>query len=292
MAQTLNKPTAIANPNFGTGGSPWTAVCASSTFNEYYVNFKWSASPSVLSDNTFVLELSDATGSFASPTALTTVTDKNSTTDFDIRFEIPITLRGTGYKLRVKSTSPELYSPATQAYNMYYIDYKNPIQITENGSGSIGDGTISICNGSTAIIAVDNVPNSETYQYIWRKSSTILSETGPSLTVSESGMYSVEIDYGSVCSGSAGTLSNMITVETGTALGVTGQVYHHHHYQIHQQKLLIVKAKQLAHWKLPSQILISFILGIKMVLLYKLKLKEVIPTPLILMILILQGPIL
>ncbi|MFW2377207.1 MAG: gliding motility-associated C-terminal domain-containing protein [Cellulophaga baltica] len=221
MAQTLNKPTAIANPNFGTGGSPWTAVCASSTFNEYYVNFKWSASPSVLSDNTFVLELSDATGSFASPTALTTVTDKNSTTDFDIRFEIPITLRGTGYKLRVKSTSPELYSPATQAYNMYYIDYKNPIQITENGSGSIGDGTISICNGSTAIIAVDNVPNSETYQYIWRKSSTILSETGPSLTVSESGMYSVEIDYGSVCSGSAGTLSNMITVETGTALGVT-----------------------------------------------------------------------
>ncbi|QXP51097.1 gliding motility-associated C-terminal domain-containing protein [Cellulophaga sp. HaHa_2_1] len=221
MAQTLNKPTAIANPNFGTGGSPWTAVCASSTFNEYYVNFKWSASPSVLSDNTFVLELSDATGSFASPTALTTVTDKNSITDFDIRFVIPLTLRGTGYKLRVKSTSPELYSPATQAYNMYYIDYKNPIQITENGSGSIGDGTISICNGSTAVIAVDNVPNSETYQYIWRKSSTILSETGPSLTVSESGMYSVEIDYGSVCSGSAGTLSNMITVETGTALGVT-----------------------------------------------------------------------
>ncbi|MFI8603816.1 gliding motility-associated C-terminal domain-containing protein [Cellulophaga baltica] len=220
MAQTLNKPTAIANPNFGSGGSPWTAACASATFNDYYVNFKWST-PNVLSDNTFVLELSDATGSFASPTALTTVTDKNSSMDFDIKFSLPTTTRGDGYKLRVKSTSPEIYSPATQAYNMYYIDYKNPIQITENGSGNIGDGTISICNGSTAIIATDNVPNSETYNYIWRKSSTILSETGPSLTVSESGMYSVEIDYGSVCSGSAGTLSNMITVETGTALGVT-----------------------------------------------------------------------
>ncbi|MBO0591262.1 gliding motility-associated C-terminal domain-containing protein [Cellulophaga sp. E16_2] len=221
MAQTLNKPTAIQNPNFGTGGSAWTAVCASSTFNEYYVNFKWSASPSVLSDNTFVLELSDATGSFSSPTTLTTVTDKNSTTDFDIRFVIPLTLRGTGYKLRVKSTSPELYSPASQAYNMYYVDYKSPVQITENGSGSIGDGTISICDGNTAVIAVDNVPNAETYKYIWRKSSTILSETGPTLTVSESGMYNVELDYGAICSGSAGTLSNSITVETGASLGVT-----------------------------------------------------------------------
>ncbi|WP_233268660.1 gliding motility-associated C-terminal domain-containing protein [Cellulophaga sp. L1A9] len=220
MAQTLNKPTAIANPNFGSGGSPWTAACASATFNDYYVNFTWST-PNVLSDNTFVLELSDATGSFSSPTALTTVTDKNSTMDFDIKFSLPITTRGDSYKLRVKSTSPEIYSPATQAYNMYYIDYKNPIQITENGSGSIGDGTISICDGNTAVIAVDNVPNSETYQYIWRKSSTILSETGPSLTVTDAGLYNVEIDYGSVCSGSAGTLSNIITVETGDALGVT-----------------------------------------------------------------------
>lgn len=221
FAQTLNKPTPIANPNFGSGGSPWTAACASASFNEYYVNFKWSASPTVNSDNTFVLELSNALGDFTTPTALTTVTDKNSTTDFNIKFALPTTTRGTGYKLRVKSTSPVLYSPATNGYNMYYIDYKNPIQITENGSGSIGDGTISICGGNTAVIAVDNVPNANTYQYIWRKSSTTLSETGSSITVSEAGMYSVEIDYGPACSGSAGTLSNLITVESGTALGVT-----------------------------------------------------------------------
>ncbi len=221
IAQTLNKPTPIANPTFGSGGSPWTAACASASFNDYYVNFKWSATPTVNSDNTFVLELSNASGDFTSPTALTTITDKNSTTDFNIKFSLPTTTRGTGYKLRVKSTSPVKYSPATNGYNMYYIDYKNPIQITENGSGNIGDGTISICGGNTAVIAVDNVPNANTYQYIWRKSSTTLAETGPSITVSEAGMYSVEIDYGPMCSGSAGTLSNLITVETGTALGVT-----------------------------------------------------------------------
>ena len=221
IGQTLNKPTPIKNPNFGSGGSPWTAACASASFNEYFVNFTWSASPTVNSDNTFVLQLSNASGDFTSPTTLATITDKNNVTDFDIQFSIPATTRGTGYKLRVKSTSPVLYSPETSAYNMFYIDYKNPIQITENGSGSIGDGTISICGGSTAVISVDNVPNANTYQYIWRKSSTILSETGPSITVSSAGMYSVEIDYGPVCSGSAGTLSNLITVNSGTALGVT-----------------------------------------------------------------------
>ena len=221
FAQTLNKPTPIKNPNFGSGGSPWTSACASASFNQYFVNFTWSASPTVNSDNTFVLELSNGSGEFTSPVALATITDKNSITDFNIEFAIPTDTRGTNYKLRVKSTSPVLYSPTTAGYNMYYIDYKNPIQITENGSGTIGDGSMSICSGNSGIIAIDNVPNAETYQYIWRKSSTVLSEKGPSLTVSESGMYSVEIDYGPVCSGSAGTLSNLITVNSGTALGVT-----------------------------------------------------------------------
>ncbi len=221
VGQTLNEPEPISNPNFGSSGSPWTAICASSSFNEYFVNFTWSPTPSVDSDNSFILELSDANGSFESPTTLTTITDKNSTTDFDIEFQIPTTTRGDGYKLRVKSTNPELYSPETDAYEMYYIDYKNPISITENGSGAIGDGTISICGGNTAVIAVDNVTNADTYQYIWRKSSTILSETSYSITVSEAGSYTAEIDYGLTCSSSAGTLSNMITVETGSALGVT-----------------------------------------------------------------------
>ncbi|MBU2995901.1 gliding motility-associated C-terminal domain-containing protein [Cellulophaga baltica] len=221
VGQTLNQPEPIANPNFGSGGDPWTAICASSTFNEYFVNFTWSPTPSVDSDNSFILELSDADGNFNSPTTLATVTDKNSTTDFDIEFAIPITTRGDNYKLRVKSTNPELYSPETDAFEMYYIDYKNPISITEDGSGTIGDGTISICDGNSAVIEVDNVPDADTYQYIWRRSSTILSETSYSITVSEAGSYTAEIDYGLTCSGSAGTLSNMITVETGTALGVT-----------------------------------------------------------------------
>jgi len=221
IAQTLNTPTPIKNPNFGGSGSAWTSACASATFNEYFVNFTWVASPNVNSDNNFVLELSNASGDFTTPTALTTITDKNSNIDFNIKFVLPTNTRGSGYKLRVKSTSPVLYSPATIGYNMYYIDYKSPIRITENGSGVIANGKISVCDGGSAVIAVDNVPNAETYQYIWRKSSTVLAAKGPSITVSDSGMYTVEIDYGQVCSGSAGTLSNLITVEAGTKIGIS-----------------------------------------------------------------------
>lgn len=220
VAQTLNTPTPIRNPNFGGSGAGWTAACASASFNEYFVNFTWSANPNVNSDNTFVLELSDATGNFTNPIVLTTVTDRNNSNDFNIQFSLPTNTRGNGYKLRVKSTSPVLFSPETIAYNMYYINYRNPIRITENGSGIIGNGKIAICDGGTAVIAVDNVPNAETYQYIWRRSSTVLPDKGPSITVSQNGMYSVEIDYGNVCSGSAGTLSNLITVEGGTKLGI------------------------------------------------------------------------
>lgn len=220
VAQTLNRPTPIRNPNFGGSGAGWTAACASASFNEYFVNFTWSGTPNVNSDNTFVLELSDATGNFTNPTALTTITDKNNSNDFNIQFSLPSNTRGNGYKLRVKSTSPVLFSPETIAYNMYYINYRNPIRITENGSGIIGNGKIAICDGGTAVIAVDNVPNAETYQYIWRRSSTVLPDKSASITVSNNGMYSVEIDYGNVCSGSAGTLSNLITVEGGTKLGV------------------------------------------------------------------------
>lgn len=221
VAQTLNRPVPIKNPNFGGTGGPWTSACPSISFNEYYVNFTWVANPNVNSDNTFVLELSNGEGDFTNPTALTIVSDKNNDTNFDIRFVLPTTTRGSNYKLRVKSTSPVLFSPETAGFNMYYLDYRNPIRITENGRGVIGNGTISLCNGGTATIAIDNVPNADTYQYIWRRSSTVLPDKGPSITVSQGGMYTVEIDYGPVCSGSAGTLSNMITVEVGTALGVS-----------------------------------------------------------------------
>ena len=98
-AQTLNKPTPADNPNLA-GNSVWTAACASATFNEYYINFTWL--PTVNSDNQFVLELSDASGSFGSPTELARVADKNSDFDFEFSFALPTDTRGDAYRFRVQ----------------------------------------------------------------------------------------------------------------------------------------------------------------------------------------------
>ena len=219
QAQVLNKPTAADNPNLA-GNSAWTAACASGGFNEYYVNFTWSP-PVVDSKNEFILELSDADGYFGSSTELARATDKNTTFDFDFSFSLPNDIRGENFKFRVRSTNPAKTSPPSEAFPMYYIDYNSPLLISENGSGSIpSGGEIQLCGAGSVTLKAHNIPNPGTYKYNWYRSGTPLGEKSESITVSQPGIYYVEVDYGSVCSGSANTLSNFITISTGSSLGI------------------------------------------------------------------------
>ncbi|MCG2459219.1 gliding motility-associated C-terminal domain-containing protein [Flavobacteriaceae bacterium F89] len=218
-AQTLNKPTPADNPNLP-GNSAWNAACASQDFNEYFINFTWNT-PLVASDNKFILELSDANGSFGSPVELASESNKNTVFNFDFQFALPVDTRGENYKFRVRSTNPAKTSPASDAFPMYYIDFKSAILISQNGDGVIPPGgAIEICNGNSVTLAVHNVPNENTYKYIWYRSGTRLPDNGPSVTVSQTGNYAVEMDYGSICSSSANTLSNSIAINAGTSLGI------------------------------------------------------------------------
>ncbi len=217
-SQILNAPVPIPLPG---GSSPWTSICASSTFNDYSVNFTWINAPAVNNDNKFILELSDANGNFGSPVALATFSDKNTTYDFDINFLLPTDIQGENYKIRVKSTSPEKFSPTSGPYSMYYVNFKKQILLSQDGNGTIPSGQkIEICEGTAVTLAPHNVPNADTYKYNWYRSGTLLSEKGPSLTTTQAGMYYVFIDYGSVCSSASGTESIIIEVTTGTKLGV------------------------------------------------------------------------
>lgn len=218
-AQVLNKPVPADNPNLA-GNAAWTAACASSGFNEYFVNFTWGP-PVVNSNNEFILELSDAYGNFGSPTELARVSDKNTTFDFEFQFSLPTETRGENFKFRVRSTSPAKTSPSSDPFPMYFIDYNAPLLISENGSGSIpSGGEIQLCGGGSVTLKPHNIPNAGTYIYNWYKSGTLLAEKSESITVSEPGMYYVELDYGSVCSGSANTLSNTIEISTGNSMGI------------------------------------------------------------------------
>ena len=217
-AQVLNAPVAAPNQTPPPGSSPWDKACASSSFNDYWVNFTWSP-PLVNGDNEFILELSDASGSFASPVELTRDATKNTNFDFYIQFSLPADTRGEGYKMRVRSTSPAVIGAASAAYPMYYIDVNSGLTVRQQGNADFGDGTAEVCNGNSITLEVYNLPNANTYQYNWYRSGSPLAEKSESITVSQAGMYNVEIDYGA-CSGSGNTLSNIIDVTTGASLGI------------------------------------------------------------------------
>jgi len=217
-AQVLNAPEAAPNQTPPAGSTPWSAACASPSFNDYWAQFTWGP-PLVNSDNEFILELSDANGSFSSPVELARDGSKNTTFDFYFQFSLPQDTRGEGYRLRVRSTSPAATSPASVAYPMYYLDVNSALTIRPQGQADFGDGTAEVCDGNAITLEVYDLPNANTYQYNWYRSGTPLADTGPSITVTQGGMYNVEIDYGA-CSGSGNTLSNLIDVTSGTSLGV------------------------------------------------------------------------
>lgn len=217
-AQVLNAPEAAPNQTPPAGTTPWSAACASGSFNDYWVNFTWSP-PLVNSDNEFILEMSDASGNFGSAIELARDGSRNTTFDFHFQFTLPANTRGEGYRLRVRSTSPAKTSPASVAYPMYYLDVNSGITIRPQGQADFGDGTAQVCDGNSITLEVYNLPNSNTYQYNWYRSGSLLAEKGPSITVVQGGMYNAEIDFGS-CSGSGNTLSNLIDVTTGSSLGI------------------------------------------------------------------------
>ncbi len=217
-AQVLNAPEAAPNQTPPAGSTPWGAACASASFNDYWVNFTWSP-PLVNSDNEFILELSDASGSFSNATELARDGSKNTEFDFYFQFSLPTDTRGEGYRLRVRSTSPAITSPVSVAYPMYYLDVNSGITVRPQGQADFGDGTAQVCDGNSITLEVYGLPNADTYNYNWYRSGTLLADKGSSIVVSQAGMYNAEIDYGS-CSGSGNTLSNIIDVTTGSSLGI------------------------------------------------------------------------
>ncbi|MDP5061585.1 MAG: gliding motility-associated C-terminal domain-containing protein [Maribacter sp.] len=220
QAIVINAPEPADNPNLS-GSTPWSAVCAGNGgFNEYFVNITWIGTANA--GNEFILELSDASGSFATPVTLKTITDQNTVKDFDTSFAIPTDTRGEGYKMRVRSTDPVKLGNESAAFNMYYMDVTSNLNISELGNG-VPPGTV--CSTGAITLRVDNIANPETYQYIWFRSGTELTtETGHTLNVTQSGMYNVYIDYGPRCTGSGNTDSNIVDVTiggSGTGIAVT-----------------------------------------------------------------------
>ncbi|MDO6516147.1 gliding motility-associated C-terminal domain-containing protein [Zobellia uliginosa] len=222
-AQTvvLQAPKPAGNPNFGDqpNENQWTQICAGNAgFNQYFATIDWAGNPN--SDNEWILELSDSSGSFSNPVELGRESSNTTVKNPGFEFQLPTTARGSGYKMRVRSTSPATTGPETTAYSMYYLGYTSNLHMSPNGDGTT-PGTVESCGGTQITLTVDNIPAAElnTYQYSWYRSGTKLAETGPSITTDGAGEYFVFLDYGA-CTGSANTESNHIILNSGISTGI------------------------------------------------------------------------
>ncbi|MRI01108.1 gliding motility-associated C-terminal domain-containing protein [Kriegella sp. EG-1] len=219
-AQLIANLEVLPADNPDTGGSAWNKICAGNNgnFNQY---FAWAAFDGASNaGNEWILELSDPNGDFTNPIELAKETSdavvKSPGRGFE--FSIPTDTRGAGYKLRVRSTDPVASAESTIGYSMYYMDYVSNLTITHDGSTS---PQATIISTDPITLSVVNLPNANTYQYQWYKDLTLLvGETGPSLNVTEGGMYFAQIDYGE-CSDNGTTQSNMPDVCIGAVGGST-----------------------------------------------------------------------
>lgn len=200
----------LAQIVIGTPTLGFSQACASSGFNTYNVSFTFFPPANLQAGNQFIIELSDATGGFASATVVQTLT--SATSPVNTNFQLPTNTAGQGYKVRVRSTAPVATSPASVSFPAYYAIHNQPFSINNNA------GSITSCQGSTVILQVDNTGTSASplfypgLIYKWfRNFAVVAGATGPTLTVTESGNYYVIVDYGSCVMNS---YSNIISVNT------------------------------------------------------------------------------
>lgn len=207
----LNAQIVIGTPNLG-----FSQACASATFNSYNVTFVFSPEAGLSPTNQFIIEMSDDTGSFATPTILFTSTaGAVSTSPATLNFGLPTDTAGEGYRIRTKSTGPVATSSGSVPFAAYYKIQDSPFTI--NNLVSTG----AYCSGGSYLLTIDNPGNGNNDSPLNYPSLTFnwFRETGPTtavfvaegntLTVSQEGTYFVETNYGTCTSNS---FSNRVAI--------------------------------------------------------------------------------
>ena len=152
-----------------------TSVCAGEEFNiEYTTGTEFGYG------NSFIAQLSDATGSFASPIAIGSVTDVRSGT---MKVRIPSdTPAGKVYHIRTIGITPQVTGRPNDT----------DIAILAAPSVSVSvSGPVSFCSGSSVTLRASSRENN----YVWSNGATT-----PSITVTESGYYTVMVKNSNGCS--------------------------------------------------------------------------------------------
>ena len=176
-------------------------------YNRYEVPFKISGFPV---NETFIVLLSDAKGSFTTPIKPKIVPNSSTPADPTFRiltFEVPADLIGSDvYRLRVQDLSGTVTSvdfkseDFNTSFPIHFLSYPGLFYINNKNSN------LSFCTGGTVSLTIDNstptVPKTSPLQfaqlkYNWYKNNVLIpNQTNSSLSVNQEGDYYVEINYG------------------------------------------------------------------------------------------------
>ncbi len=181
-------------------------ACATSSYNNFTVNFDFKGS-SFNSDNVFEIQMSDVRGDFSSPIVVGKVKNKNdSFLGIKGIINFPKVTSGSGYKIRIRATSPERISPESDIFEAYYTDLTQPLVLNDDKHNFF------LCGGTPRKLTLNYRGSYNKFQW-FRNNKLISGETGKTITISKSGKYYVQFDKGTCSDSSTGNIhSNIITV--------------------------------------------------------------------------------
>ncbi len=194
-----------------------SSLCANDFQKNYTLLFNFEANGGFNGDNEFIIEMSDASGSFEDVVFnVGRILDQNNSyIDIEGTITLPEGTYGEGYRFRIRSTSPEVTGEESVALPAYYRRYENALVLNDRTD-------VVLCGGAPQEVVLTGVD--EDLSYIWHKDgATISGETGPSLTITQPGEYYAAINYGS-CSGGDDYNSNKViaTILSDSNVGIAG----------------------------------------------------------------------
>ncbi len=201
----------ISTPSLGLQGIEFTYLCQSATQNTNHFTTFTIISGTVQSAANFQLQLSDDNFNNSVIILANGATFANGR--YTMNFSLPTNTYGTGYRLRVINTAQSSNEPKSTSFSAYYIIHNQQIPVTFDNCSSTST-TISIVNtgDNTSPLFYPYL----TYRWTRRvgNTDTQLPETGSSITVTTSGEYFVETEYGQ-CTPSFLSRSILVPVSGG-----------------------------------------------------------------------------
>lgn len=141
--------------------TPITAICPGQ--NSFPVAFVTTATPNA--GNQYTVQLSDQTGSFATPTSV------GSSTGSPISVTLPAsTAPGGGYALRVVSSDPVLTSAATATFVF-------------SGTIALAMSSLTVCQSQPVTLSATATASGQTFSYTFTGSAGVVSGSGNTRTL-------------------------------------------------------------------------------------------------------------